>query len=424
MSTFSTLGLMRPLLRAVEAQGYTEPTPIQTQAIPPLLAGRDLLGVAQTGTGKTAAFTLPLIQRLWRAERHPAPRSARALVLTPTRELAIQIADSFAKYSQFLRMKHTVIFGGVGQRPQVQAMLPGVDFLVATPGRLLDLMSQGHVKLDSVEAFVLDEADRMLDMGFIRDVRKIVAKIPDERQTLLFSATMPDAIGQLAGNLLRDYERVEVTPTATTVELIDQKVLFVAKGDKRHLLGDVMVDEEVERAIVFTRTKHGANRVAEFLSRRGVSCQAIHGNKSQGARQRALEAFRNGEVRALIATDIAARGIDVDDVSHVINFDIPNIPESYVHRIGRTARAGADGVALSFCGADEVDFLRAIEKTIRQSVTVDEAHDYHDHSISRMHHNKASASEAQARKPSPSGRRRRRGGRGGSGGENRQSARR
>ena len=397
MTMFSDLGLMRPLLRAVETAGYVQPTPIQIQAIPPLLAGRDLLGVAQTGTGKTAAFTLPLLQRLWRAERRPKPRTARVLIMTPTRELAIQIGESFANYGRHLRLRHTVIFGGVGQRPQVRALAQGVDVLVATPGRLLDLMGQGHLYLDDVEAFVLDEADRMLDMGFIHDVRRVVRELPNERQTLLFSATMPATIGELAGSVLRDYVRVDIAPKVTTVERIEQRVLFLDKGDKRRLLGDLLGGDDVERAIVFTRTKRGADRVAQFLSRCGVTCDAIHGNKSQNARQRALAAFSTGRVRALVATDIAARGIDVDDVTHVINFDLPNEPESYVHRIGRTARAGAAGVALSFCDAEEVPYLRAIERTIRQAVPIDAGHAYHCDKIATLHR-----TQQGSRAPAPS----------------------
>ncbi|MGM0576235.1 MAG: DEAD/DEAH box helicase [Myxococcota bacterium] len=385
MSTFSDLGLSRPLLRAVEAQGYTTPTPIQEQAIPPLLEGRDLLGVAQTGTGKTAAFTLPLLHRFAERPRRPGARSARCLVLTPTRELAIQIHDSFGIYGRNVHLRRAVVYGGVGQRPQVKTMSRGVDVLVATPGRLLDLIGQGHISLDGVEAFVLDEADRMLDMGFIHDVKKIIARLPEERQTLLFSATMPDAITGLAGRMLRDYTRVEITPTATTVDRIDQHVLFVGRGDKKPLLDDLLRGDAVERSIVFTRTKRGANRVAEFLNRRGLSAEAIHGNKSQSARQRALAGLRDGRVRTLVATDIAARGIDVDGITHVINFDLPNEPESYVHRIGRTARAGSEGVALSFCDGEEVDYLHAIEKTIRQRVPIHEDHDWHCDSTAERH---------------------------------------
>ena len=385
MSSFHDLGLIEPLLRAVEAEGYTTPTPVQAQAVPFVLKGRDVLGIAQTGTGKTAAFTLPMLQRLGESGARPLANQPRALILTPTRELAIQIGESFTTYGRYLRLQHTVVFGGVNQHSQVLAMRRGVETLIATPGRLLDLMNQGFIKLDKVEIFVLDEADRMLDMGFIHDVRKVVAKVPSRRQTLFFSATMPPAITTLAEQILTDAKRIEVKPAATTADRVEQRVLFVRKDDKRELLHDLFQDPALDRAIVFTRTKSGANRVAKFLTERGVSCDAIHGNKSQNARQRALEDFKSGSMRALIATDIASRGIDIDDVSHVINFDLPNIPESYVHRIGRTARAGADGIAFSFCDAEEVPFLRDIEKIIRRSVEVHVGHAFHDDRIARMH---------------------------------------
>ena len=402
MSSFHDLGLIEPLLRAVEAEGYTTPTPVQAQAVPFVLKGRDVLGIAQTGTGKTAAFTLPMLQRLGESGARPLANQPRALILTPTRELAIQIGESFTTYGRYLRLHHTVIFGGVNQHSQVLAMRRGVETLIATPGRLLDLMNQGYIKLDKVEIFVLDEADRMLDMGFIHDVRKVVAKLPSRRQTLFFSATMPPAITTLAEQILTEAKRIEVKPAATTVDRVEQRVLFVRKDDKRELLHDLFLDPSFDRAIVFTRTKSGANRVAKFLTERGVSCDAIHGNKSQNARQRALEDFKSGSMRALIATDIASRGIDIDDVSHVINFDLPNIPESYVHRIGRTARAGADGIAISFCDAEEVPFLRDIERTIRMSVDVHRAHAFHDDRIARMHSgrsNGASAPQAEQGRP-------------------------
>ena len=372
-STFADLQLHPALLSTVAAEGYTEPTPIQTQSIPHLLDGRDLLGVAQTGTGKTAAFALPIIQRL-RHARRASPGHARVLILTPTRELAIQIDESFGTYGRKLPCTHTVIFGGVGQRPQVNAMARGVDVLTATPGRLLDLMGQGVVHLDEVGVFILDEADRMLDMGFIHDVRRVIDKIPEERQTLLFSATMPDAISRLSQRILTDPVRVEVTPEKLTVERIVQRLLFVEKKDKPKLLAEVLGDREIERALVFTRTKHGANRVVKQLGRVDVVAEAIHGNKSQGARQRALANFKEGRTRVLIATDIAARGIDVEGITHVINYDLPNIPESYVHRIGRTARAGADGMAISFCEVEERPYLKDIERLIRQSVPVVHGH--------------------------------------------------
>ena len=367
---FSDLGLIPELLSAVENTGYTHPTPIQAQAIPPLIAGRDLLGIAQTGTGKTAAFSLPLLQRLATDKKPRRARRTRALVLTPTRELAIQIDESFATYGADLRLRHTVIFGGVNQNPQVRAMSSGVDILVATPGRLLDLIGQGHVELQDVEVFILDEADRMLDMGFIHDVKRVIKDLPQHRQTLLFSATMPSAIVSLSRSLMRDPVRVEVTPAATTVERVMQAVMFVDKADKNELLADLFADSDLTRTLVFSRTKHGANRITEFLEKIGVTSAALHGNKSQAARQRALAAFSEGRVRALVATDIAARGIDVDGVSHVINFDLPNEPESYVHRIGRTARAGREGVALSFCMRDEFDYLRDIERLIQEPLPV------------------------------------------------------
>jgi ATP-dependent RNA helicase RhlE len=407
MTTFSALGLAEPLIRALDAEGYSQPTPIQAQAIPHLLERRDVLGIAQTGTGKTAAFALPILHQLDADRRRPAARTARVLILTPTRELAVQIGEGFGAYGKNIRFRRTVIFGGVGQVPQVQAVAPGVDVLVATPGRLIDLMDQGHLTLNGVEFLVLDEADRMLDMGFIHAVRKIAAKLPKKRQTLLFSATMPDSVSELAAGLLHDPVRVEVTPVATTAEKIEQKVLFVTRDNKRPLLVELLKDKAVNRAIVFTRTKHGANRVAEQLSKSGVAADAIHGNKSQGARQKALNAFKNGDIRALVATDIAARGIDVDGVTHVINFELPNEPESYVHRIGRTARAGAEGVALSLCDAEEVAYLRQIEKTIRMTVPVDADHEWHAEGIHKIH-----VSKGPAPKPPAQGRGQGGGGRG------------
>jgi len=398
--SFSDLSLHPAIQSAVDEQGYTHPTPIQSQAIPHILEGRDILGVAQTGTGKTAAFALPILHRLTQSNE-PSRRRARVLVLTPTRELAIQIDESFESYGADLPLSHTVIFGGVGQRPQVQAMARGQDVLVATPGRLLDLMGQGHIRLDEVGIFVLDEADRMLDMGFIHDVRRVIQELPEQRQTLLFSATMPDAITRLSASILQDPVRVEVTPGATTVERIEQRVLLVEKSDKPKLLANVLNDPEIERVLVFTRTKHGANRVVRKLERT-VSAEAIHGNKSQGARQRALKNFKDGRTRVLVATDIAARGIDVDGISHVINYDLPNIPESYVHRIGRTARAGAPGIAISFCAVDERSFLRDIERLIRQRVEVVRGHPFE--SSVPMHQGAPPASRRQ-----PSSKRRGRG---------------
>ncbi len=373
---FTDLNLIDPLLRAVRAEGYETPTPIQEQAIPPVLAGRDLIGCAQTGTGKTAAFALPILQRLVAANRSRKGGVIRVLVLSPTRELASQIGDSFAAYGRHTELKHVVIFGGVGQQPQVDKIRRGADILVATPGRLLDLMGQGIIHLETVEVFVLDEADRMLDMGFIHDVRRIIKVLPTKRQTLLFSATMPEAIQDLASNILIDPLRVEVTPQATTVDKVDQSVFFVNKKDKRALLEHILADRAIRRALVFTRTKHGANKLVEQLDRANIQAEAIHGNKSQTARERALSNFKAGKTRVLVATDIAARGIDVDDVTHVINFDLPNEPESYVHRIGRTARAGASGIAYSFCDTDERPYLRDIERLIRLRVPVVAEHPY------------------------------------------------
>jgi ATP-dependent RNA helicase RhlE len=369
-SAFSELGLTEPLQRALQLENYTIPTPIQERAIPPLLAGKDLIGIAQTGTGKTAAFALPILQRLSQTREQAGPRATRALVLAPTRELAMQIADGFKVYGRYLALRHAVVFGGVGQGPQVAALARGVDILVATPGRLLDLMGQGHLRLDRVSIFVLDEADRMLDMGFVRDVRRIVAALPKRRQSLFFSATMPSDVAGLANELLVDPIRVEVTPKVIAVERINQRVFFVDAVDKRTLLVNLLEDAALARVIVFTRTKRGANRVAEHLAKAGVVADAIHGNKSQGARQRALEGFKMGRVRVLVATDIAARGIDVDDVTHVVNFELPNVPESYVHRIGRTARAGAAGIALSFCDPGERAYLRDIERLTKRPLAV------------------------------------------------------
>ena len=367
---FSEFGLAETLQRALAARKHTIPTPIQAQAIPEVLAGRDLIAIAQTGTGKTAAFALPILHRLAGAKTTVRARAPRALVLAPTRELAIQIADEFRAYGARLQLRLAVVYGGVGQKPQVDALARGTDILVATPGRLLDLMGQRRVSLDRIEHLVLDEADRMLDMGFIRDVRRILAALPAARQSLLFSATMPRDVARLASDFLRDPVRVAVTPQATPVERIRQSVFHVPAGDKQRLLAEILDDPALSRVLVFARTKHRANRVATQLEKGGVAADAIHGNKSHGARQRALERFRRGEARVLVATDIAARGIDIEDISHVINFELPNTPESYVHRIGRTARAGADGIAYSFCDAAERDSLGQIERLIRQRLTV------------------------------------------------------
>jgi ATP-dependent RNA helicase RhlE len=372
--SFAQLALVEPIQRALGADNYVKPTPIQIAAIPHLLAGKDLLGIAQTGTGKTAAFALPILQRLTGTPLVLSRGAMRALILTPTRELALQIGESFGRYGRHLGLRSTVIFGGVGQQPQVAAMARGVDIVVATPGRLLDLAQQRLLRFDQLSILVLDEADRMLDMGFIHDVKRIIAMLPRKRQTLFFSATMPAQIGRLAEEILSDPVRVEVTPTSSTVERVDQRVLFVAAGDKRALLADLLKDPAIARALVFTRTKHGANRVAEQLNRAGIQAEAIHGNKSQSARQRVLANFKAGHTRVLVATDIAARGIDIDGITHVINYELPNEPESYVHRIGRTARAGADGIALSFCDPAERPFLRDIEKLTRRPLSVVSGH--------------------------------------------------
>ena len=372
-TNFSDLGLADPIHRALRARNHTTPTPIQSRAIPELLAGRDILGIAQTGTGKPGAFTLPILHQLSQKHgsgRKPATKSPGALILAPTRELAIQIGEEFHAYGKHLHLRHTVIFGGVNQKRQGNALGRGVDIVIATPGRLLDLMNQRHIFLDAVEFLVLDEADRMLDMGFIRDVRKIIAALPKARQSLLFSATMAVEIERLSGDILIDPVRVEVTPQATPIERIEQSLYHVPAAGKTALLADMMSDPALSRVIVFTRTKHRANRVADKLGKSGVAAEAIHGNKSQGARQRALKQFRDGNARVLVATDIAARGIDVDGVTHVINFELPNEPESYVHRIGRTARAGASGQAIAFCDPAERGYLRDIERLIQCRLTV------------------------------------------------------
>jgi len=367
---FSDLGLAEPLRRALTERNHTTPTPIQTRAIPEFLAGRNILGIAQTGTGKTAAFALPILHRLGEKRQKEGPRRPRALVLAPTRELALQISEEFQAYAKYLSLRHAVIYGGVSQKPQVTALARGADIVIATPGRLLDLMNQRKVQLDAVGFLVLDEADRMLDMGFVRDVRKIVAALPGNRQSALFSATMPAEIAQLARELLSDPVRIEAAPSSTPIERIRQTVYHVAAGDKLALLTNILADPAASRVIVFSRTKHRANRLAAQLGKYGIDAEAIHGNKSQGARQRALSRFRTGDARLLVATDIAARGIDVDGVTHVINFEIPNDAESYVHRIGRTARAGAEGMALSFCDPNELQYLRDIERLINDRLPV------------------------------------------------------
>jgi len=370
LPTFAALGLSESLLRALDGAGYKTPTPIQAQAIPPLLEGRDLLGLAQTGTGKTAAFVLPMLQRLGGDRRHLLPRTTRALILAPTRELATQISESIRTYGRHAGLRHAVIMGGVSQRLQVKAMARGVDILVATPGRLIDLVEQKQVDLGRAGLLVLDEADRMLDMGFIRDVRRLIALLPDNCQSMLFSATMPKEVARLAAEMLQDPVRVEIAAKSVAVDRIDQRVHHAARADKRKLLNDLLADPDLSRVIVFTRTKRGADRVAKQLADNGVRAAAIHGDKTQSAREKALDSFREGRSRVLVATDIVARGIDVDDVSHVINYELPNDPESYVHRIGRTARAGASGIAISFCDAEERDQLRGIERLIKRQLTV------------------------------------------------------
>jgi ATP-dependent RNA helicase RhlE len=381
--TFESLGLIDPILRALKDEGYTTPTPIQAQAIPSLLQGRDLLGCAQTGTGKTAAFAIPILQDLYNKKKQdPAKFSDRgqtdikALILTPTRELAIQIEESFRAYGRYLGLRHLVIFGGVSQHAQTAALQKGVDILVATPGRLLDLMDQRFIHLHHISLFVLDEADRMLDMGFVHDVKKVIARLPKHRQSLFFSATMPTEIVSLANSILHEPIKVEVTPVSSTADTVDQSVYVVDKGDKKSLLNHLLKDKAIKRALVFTRTKHGADKVVKDLDKIGVKAAAIHGNKSQNARQKALGDFKTSQIRILVATDIAARGIDVDDLTHVINYEIPNVPETYVHRIGRTGRAGASGKAISFCDEEEKEFLRDIQKLIGKKVPIISDHPY------------------------------------------------
>lgn len=386
MTDFNGLGLIEPLSRAVASEGYTTPTPIQAQSIPPLLEGKDLLGVAQTGTGKTAAFVLPLLHRLHEMNLKPARKTPRALILAPTRELAVQIDESVRAYGRHMGengspVKSLAIFGGVPIPRQTKALADGILVLTATPGRLMDLMNQNKVRLDKVEVFILDEADRMLDMGFVNDVRKVSRLIPEHRQTVLFSATMPKSVAVLAEGLMNNPVRVEVAPQSTTAERVTQSIMHVPKAKKRSLLIHVMRDDAIKRAVIFTRTKHGADRVTRHLMQNGVQAGAIHGDKAQNQRQRTLNAFKNGKLRVLVATDIAARGIDVDGVTHVINFDLPNDAESYVHRIGRTARAGEDGHAIAFCDPEERDYLDAIEKITGRSIPVMTDQPYHAEAI-------------------------------------------
>jgi ATP-dependent RNA helicase RhlE len=376
--SFNDLQLIEPVLQALSNEGYTDPTPIQQKAIPAILDKRDLLGCAQTGTGKTAAFTIPILQLMHQGQT-PESRQRRkiqALVLTPTRELAIQIGESIEAYGRFVDLRHKVIFGGVSQYQQVQALRRGVDILVATPGRLLDLMQQGHVSLNDIAFFVLDEADRMLDMGFVHDVKRIIAKLPARRQTLFFSATMPNEIKHLADILLSNPVKVEVTPVSSTVDMIEQQVYFTDRQNKQALLVELLRDNSIETVLVFTQMKHAADRLARHLNKSGIRTEAIHGDKAQNARQAALANFKNRKTRVLVATDIAARGIDIDELTHVINFELPNVPETYVHRIGRTGRAGASGIAISFCDWSEKTFLTDIQKLIRKSIPVVKGHAY------------------------------------------------
>lgn len=375
--SFEKLNLVQPILSALHDEGYEHPTPIQEQAIPIILSKKDILGCAQTGTGKTAAFALPIIQLICGDQERAYPRKIKSLILTPTRELAIQISESFKIYGKNMSFKHTAIFGGVSQRSQTDKLRAGLDILIATPGRLLDLMNQRFVDLSSVQIFVLDEADRMLDMGFLPDVRRVIAKLPTTKQTLFFSATMPNEISSLASSLLVNPSKIAVTPVSSTVEIIDQSVYLVKKSEKKLLLAHLLKENTISSALIFTRTKHGADKVVKDLSTIGIESDAIHGNKSQGARQRALHNFKNKQIRVLVATDIAARGIDIDELSHVINYDLPNIPETYVHRIGRTGRAGLSGTALSFCDEEERVYLKDINKLISTPIPIVEDHPFH-----------------------------------------------
>lgn len=375
--TFDSLSLIEPIRRALAEEGYTTPTPIQEEAIPVALQGKDILGCAQTGTGKTAAFAIPILQLLHQQDNTDKSRKAiKVLIVTPTRELALQIGESFDAYGRFLKIRNTVVFGGVPQNAQTQALQRGVDVLVATPGRLLDLMHQGFISLKSISILVLDEADRMLDMGFIHDVKKILAVVPQKRQTLFFSATMPPEIVKLSNSILHQPVKIEVTPVSSTVDIIAQSVYFVEKANKCNLLLHILQNKSIQTALVFTRTKHGADKVTRILNRYDVKSEAIHGNKSQNARQKALNNFKSRITRVLVASDIAARGIDIDDLSCVINFDVPNIPETYVHRIGRTGRAGADGLAISFCDVDEKPFLKDIQKLIQKPIPIISDHPF------------------------------------------------
>ncbi len=396
--TFKDLNLIEPILEALREENYTSPTPIQEKAIPILLEGKDLLGCAQTGTGKTAAFSIPIIQRLYLSHKPAKRQEIKALVLTPTRELAIQVEENMAAYSRHTPIKHTVIYGGVPQKRQTNILRNGVDILVATPGRLLDLIQQGFISLKHIEYFVLDEADRMLDMGFVHDIKRIIPMLPKKRQTLFFSATMPKTIARLADSMLNQPEKVEVTPASSTVDTIDQSIYFLDKKDKNDLLLDLLKDKTMESILVFARTKHGSNKIVKVLNAAKIKAEAIHGNKSQNARQLALNNFKAGSTRVLVATDIAARGIDVDSLSHVINYELPNVPETYVHRIGRTGRAGRTGIAISFCEREELPYLKDIHKVIKKTIPVVSDHDYVDEALER---HAASGDIGKAKGPKP-----------------------
>jgi ATP-dependent RNA helicase RhlE len=401
--SFENLNLIEPILKALKTEGYTTPTPIQEQSIPIILERKDLLGCAQTGTGKTAAFAIPILQILEGGKIYDqGPRAIKCLILTPTRELAIQIGESFTAYGRHTGMKHTVIFGGVSQGSQVSALKAGVDILIATPGRLLDLINQKFIQLHYLKIFVLDEADRMLDMGFIHDVKKIITKIPQKRQTLFFSATMPDEIQKLANTILVNPEKVEVTPVSSTADTIDQSLFFVEKNDKKKLLIHILNDKSIKSALIFSRTKHGADKITKDLVKAGIKTEAIHGNKSQNARQKALSNFKSGQIKALIATDIAARGIDIDELSHVINFELPNIPETYVHRIGRTGRAGSSGIAYSFCDEEEMEYLKDIQKLIGREIPVIEDQPYHMRGAAFIMSKSTKKKGGSGKKPNPS----------------------
>ncbi len=395
---FNELSLTEPILKALSKEGYEQPTPIQEQSIPPILAGKDILGCAQTGTGKTAAFTIPMLQLMSakQTQESAANRKITALIITPTRELALQIGESIAAYGHFLKLRHQVIFGGVSQFNQVNALKAGVDILVATPGRLLDLMQQGFISLNHIEYFVLDEADRMLDMGFIHDVRRIIAKLPTQRQSLFFSATMPREIQQLADSLLTNPVKVEVTPVSSTVEVIEQQIYYVEKMNKPDLLLKIIQEKDISNLLVFTQMKHAADKIARFLVKSGITAAAIHGNKSQNARQTALNDFKQRKIKVLVATDIAARGIDIDQLSYVLNYELPNVPETYVHRIGRTGRAGSEGVAISFCDWSEKIYLSDIQKLIKKTIPVVKDHPYDNPNMHSI------ASELKSSNTSPS----------------------